>query len=93
MGLDEGHLPQKLYGPVNMNRESLLSGAAGSFMDPPVARHDSNRSAGSSVDTVDMVPITGNDTPVALPGCSDPTGISTEKLLAVMSLFGIGYGP
>ena len=61
--------------------ESLLSGAAGSSKDPPVARLDSNGSAGSSVDTVDMVPITENAIPVVLLGCLDPTGISQEKLL------------
>ena len=47
-----------------------------------VARRDSNGSAGLSVDTVDMVPIAGDDIPIVLHGCSGPMGVSLEKLLA-----------
>ena len=61
--------------PVGMHGGSLLSGAAGSSVDLPVAHYDSNGSADSSVDTVDMVPIAGNDIPVVLSGCSDPRGV------------------
>ena len=47
--------------PVGMHREELTL--------------DSNGCAGSSVGTDDMVLMTGNDIPVVLPWCSDPTGV------------------
>ena len=74
--------PEAIHSLSACTWERLLSGAAGLSMNPPVVCSDSDSSAGSSIDRVDVVPITGDDNLVVLHGCSDPTGVSPEKLLA-----------
>ena len=78
--------------PVGMHGQSLLSGATGSSVDLPVMCHVSNGKAGSGVDTVDIGPVEGEDIPIVLHWCSDPTGISLEKLLAAGHFSELDWG-
>ena len=72
---------EAIYAPSVCTGEDLLpweeDGLSG---DPLFMRHHSDSSCGSSVEAVEIAPIANSDCPVALPGCSVPTGVSLEKL-------------